>query len=163
DTLRLDMAASKTHSFAGKRVVLTGAASGIGRACALELARRGAWLALVDVDADGLQATLRDVHALGARASAIVADLSRAEAAETVVREALAALGHVDVLFSNAGVSLVKPLVATSADDWQWLFDINVWAPIRLARALVPHMAERGRGHLVVTASMAGLVGAPGM
>src|SRR5262249_14118228 len=91
NALRLDMATSKTNSFVGKRVVLTGAASGIGRACALELARRGAWLALVDVDARGLQATLRDVRALGASASAIVADLSGAEAAEAAMREALAA------------------------------------------------------------------------
>jgi short-subunit dehydrogenase len=157
------MLTKRGDSFIGKRVLLTGAASGIGRACAIELARRGAWLALVDVDADGLAAALREVRSFGAAASAIVADLSSADAVEAVAREALATLGHIDVLFSNAGVSVVKPLHATSTVDWEWIFGINIWAPIRLARAIVPHMAVRRTGHVVVTASIAGLVGAPGM
>ena len=90
------------RSFAGKTVLLTGAASGIGRACAVELATAGAQLALVDIDADGLGETAAAVRARGARVHTLVADLASEEAVEGVARDALAALGHVDVLFSNA-------------------------------------------------------------
>ena len=151
------------RSFAGKTVLLTGAASGIGRACAVELATAGAQLALVDIDADGLGETAAAVRARGARAHTLVADLANEEGVEGVARDALAALGHVDVLFSNAGVAVVAPVVGTKAEDWRWIFDINVWAPIRLTRALLPHMTARGTGYIVYTASLAGLIGAPGM
>src|SRR5262249_53329467 len=98
------MRIDEAGSFSGRPGLVAGAASGIGRASALELARRGAWLALVDVDADGLAATVRDARALGAPTSAIVADLAAVDAAQEVAREALITLGHIDVLFSNAGV-----------------------------------------------------------
>jgi NAD(P)-dependent dehydrogenase (short-subunit alcohol dehydrogenase family) len=151
------------QDFTGKRVLLTGAASGIGRACALELARRGARLALVDIDATALEATVAEVRATGAAVTPIVADLASPHGVESTVAAALEALGHVDVLFSNAGVAVVKPLRTTTPADWQWVFDVNLWATIGLTRALLPTMAARGGGQIVATASIAGLVGAPGM
>jgi short-subunit dehydrogenase len=142
---------------------LTGAASGIGRACALTLARHGARLALVDIDDDALHATAKEVRAVGSAPELLVADLGNQEVVEQVARDAVHRLGYIDILFSNAGVSVVKPMVETSSADWEWIFNINLWAPIRLARALVPHMVARRSGQLVFTASLAGLVAAPGM
>jgi NAD(P)-dependent dehydrogenase (short-subunit alcohol dehydrogenase family) len=141
-----------------KRVLLTGAASGIGRSSALELARRGGHsLILVDRDGDRLAETAREARALGAPASTVIADLADAAAIERLAAE----IGSVDILFSNAGVAVIKPLEATSTEDWQWIVDVNLWAPIRLVRAFAPAM-QRG-SQIVLTASMAGLVGAPGM
>ncbi|MEO8706611.1 MAG: SDR family oxidoreductase [Kofleriaceae bacterium] len=143
-------------------VFLTGAASGIGRACALELARGGARLYLIDRDEPGLAETASHARALGATVTTVVADLATADL-DALAAAALAELGHIDILFSNAGVAVVKPLDRTTPEDWQWIFDVNVWAPIRLTRAIVPAMIARRSGHVVMTSSVAGLVGAPGM
>lgn len=150
-------------AFAGRRVLLTGAGSGIGQACALQLATQGARLALVDIDGDKLSATAEQVRAAGSPATLIVADLGTQETVERVARDALHQLGGIDILFSNAGVAVVKPMVETSSADWDWVFNINLWASIRLARAFMPAMVARRSGQLVFTASMAGLVAAPGM
>jgi NAD(P)-dependent dehydrogenase (short-subunit alcohol dehydrogenase family) len=154
----------KRAPFEDRRVLITGAASGIGRATAIELARQGAArIALSDVDRRGLDESASLVRAEGAAAIELVADLSCEDAVDRLATEALTALGEIDVLISNAGVAVAGPLIATSDADWAWVFGVNVWAPIRLTRAIVPHMAARGRGHVVITASMAGLVGAPSM
>ena len=145
-------------SFAERRVLITGAASGIGQACALELARSGAALALVDIDSAGLEATKALILPF-TTADTFVVDLSDKQAIDALARE----VGRVDVLINNAGVAVVAPLLDTSDADWEWIFAINLWAPIRLTRALLPQMIARGRGHVVVTASLAGLVGAPSM
>jgi NAD(P)-dependent dehydrogenase (short-subunit alcohol dehydrogenase family) len=144
-------------------VLVTGAASGIGRACALEFARRDARLGLIDRDHVGLEATARSARALGASVTTFVVDLASPDAIDRLARDAEAQLGPIDIVFNNAGVAVVKPLERTTDDDWQWIFDVNVRAPIRLTRALLPAMIARGSGHIAMTASLAGLIGAPGM
>ena len=151
------------RSFEGKRVVLTGAASGIGRALALDLASRGAHLALTDIDARGLEAVSREVRLRGHEPSVHVADLADGPAVERLAEDTQEALGHVDILVNNAGVAVVSPLVNTTDSDWSWVTGVNVWGPIRLTRALLPGMIARGSGRIVLTASLAGLIGAPGM
>jgi NAD(P)-dependent dehydrogenase (short-subunit alcohol dehydrogenase family) len=151
------------RSFAGLRVLITGAASGIGRALALELCRRGALLGLTDVDRAGLALVAELVKSAGGSAETFAADLSSPGAIDALARDALAAMGAIDVLVNNAGVAVVAPLGDTSDADWEWIFGVNVFAPIRLTRALLPHMIERGRGQIAITASVAGLIGAPGM
>ena len=99
-------------------VVITGAASGIGRACALEWARRGARLGLVDRDRERLAAAAEGARALGATVSEWAVDLAQAEAIAQLARE-LEGLGAIDVLVNNAGVAVVKPFVATADEDWQ--------------------------------------------
>jgi NAD(P)-dependent dehydrogenase (short-subunit alcohol dehydrogenase family) len=148
---------------ANKTILLTGAASGIGRACALALAKQGARLALVDVEEKGLAEAVEEAKEAGGEAHAVPSDLSTEAGVAAAVRRTGKCLGALDVLFSNAGVAVVKPLCSTTDEDWEWILGVNVWAPIRLARALLPSMVSRRKGHLVFTASLAGLVGAPGM
>jgi NAD(P)-dependent dehydrogenase (short-subunit alcohol dehydrogenase family) len=147
------------------QALVTGAASGIGRALALELARKGARVALVDIDRAGLASALGEVRRLApdVEASAHVTDLADPEAVDALAKAALAELGHVDLLVNNAGVAVVSPLVQMTTSDWSLVTGVNVWGPIRLTQALLPSMLARKSGRIVMTASLAGLVGAPGM
>jgi NAD(P)-dependent dehydrogenase (short-subunit alcohol dehydrogenase family) len=149
-------------SFDGRRALVTGAASGIGRATSLELARRGARLDLVDIDADGIEETARAVRALGHAATTQVVDMSQSAEVDDLARRVLRDDG-IDVLVNNAGVAVVAPFLRTTEEDWEWLFAVNLWGPVRLTRALLPRMIERRDGHVVMVASLAGLVGAPGL
>lgn len=149
-------------SFDGRRALVTGAGSGIGRATSLELARRGARLDLVDIDADGVEETAEVVRALGHVAMAHVVDMSQSAEVDDLARRVLRD-GGIDVLVNNAGVAVVAPFLRTTEEDWEWLFAVNLWGPVRLTRALLPRMIERRDGHVVMVASLAGLVGAPGL
>lgn len=154
---------NKKESLSGKLVLLTGAASGIGRETALEFARCGARLALVDINADGVAATAQDCRALGVEAASYGVDMASADAVAELAAQVPRELGPVDVLVNNAGVAVVAPFCRTKAADWDWIFGVNVQGPLRLTRALLPAMIARGSGHIVVVASLAGLIGAPGM
>lgn len=149
--------------FEGQRALITGAASGIGRSTALELARRGFAVALVDIDAAGLATVAEEVRSAGAEAHTFQADLASAEAIELLARDVVGALGRVDLLLNNVGVAVVAPLLEISEEDWDWILSINLRAAVRLTRALLPGMIARGSGQIAFTASMAGLMGAPGM
>lgn len=141
--------------------MVTGAASGMGRASAIEMAKAGAHLILVDINKDGLEEVSRTIEGFGRRATPIVANLARKDEIKRVADSALKAEGRVDILYNNAGVALAEELKDTTSEDWEWLVDINFWAPIRLTQELLPHMIARGSGHIVTTASVAGLMGAP--
>jgi len=147
----------------GKHVLVTGAASGIGKATALEVGRRGARLTLADIDLPGARATRDEVSRAGGDATAHQVDLAKGDDIDALANEARAAHGPVDVLVNNAGVAVVAPFLRTSAAHWEWVMAVNVWGPIRLTRALLPSMLERGAGHVVMVASLAGLIGAPAM
>ena len=149
--------------FTGRHVLLTGAASGIGRATALEMARRGARLTLVDIDAHGLGDAARAARGIGARVEEHVVDLADGPAVEGLARRVLDENGPVDVLVNNAGVAIAAPFVRTGASDWAWILGVNLLGPLRLTRALFPSMLERRSGQVVIVASLAGLIGAPGM
>jgi NAD(P)-dependent dehydrogenase (short-subunit alcohol dehydrogenase family) len=154
------------RSFEGRHALVTGAASGIGKATALELARRGARLALADIDDEGARATADAVRQLGRgkdRVSTHRVDMAEQEEVDALAASVLADRGPVDVLVNNAGVAVVAPFLRTTEADWQWLLAVNLWGPMRLTRALLPPMIERGAGHVVMVASLAGLVGAPGL
>jgi NAD(P)-dependent dehydrogenase (short-subunit alcohol dehydrogenase family) len=152
------------------QALVTGAASGIGLATALELARRGARVALVDLDPAKLAQAKRAVQAAGgtgslssSMVSTHVLDVADAEAVAEFGRKFTVDFAPLDLLVNNAGVSVVAPFTATREADWQWLMGVNVWGPLRLTRALLPSMLARGAGDLAFVASLAGLVGAPGM
>ncbi|QQX86834.1 SDR family oxidoreductase [Cupriavidus necator] len=143
-----------------KTVVVTGAATGIGRALALAFAQAGArGVAVADLNAAGAAAVATEVQA-AAPACQVFAqpvDVADAAAVQGLADEATRRFGQVDIFCSNAGIILRKGLEA-SADDWQRIWEINVMAHIHAARAVLPQMLERGDGYFINTVSAAGLL-----
>ncbi len=146
----------------GAVVVITGAASGIGRATALAFARHGAHLHIVDIDEARLEAARAEVAGTGARATAHVVDCSSAPAVADLAAAVYAAHGRCDVLHNNAGVCVGGHVESIGLDDWRWIVGVNLWGVVNGVSAFVPRMIAQGGGaHIVNTASMAGLVGLP--
>ncbi|HTO07909.1 MAG TPA: SDR family NAD(P)-dependent oxidoreductase [Myxococcota bacterium] len=145
----------------GRVAVVTGAASGIGRAVALELARRGCSLALVDVNEAGLQETADRVRALGRKVSLHGADVSDRTRMERLPAEVLAEHGHVHVLVNNAGVSVSGELADQSLDDFHWIVGINFWGVVYGCKLFLPQLLREDEGQIVNISSLFGLVGVP--
>jgi NAD(P)-dependent dehydrogenase (short-subunit alcohol dehydrogenase family) len=141
----------------GAIAVVTGGASGIGRSTAIELARAGADVVVADLHDERAAEVASQVESLGRRSIAVHCDVARDEDVERLAREAFDAFDHVDILHNNAGAPLLGPPERISMADWDWQLQINFYGPIRGVRAFVPGMLERGRGHVVNTASIAGL------
>jgi NAD(P)-dependent dehydrogenase (short-subunit alcohol dehydrogenase family) len=151
--------------FFGKVAVITGAASGIGRALAGRCHTLGMKLVLADVEEEALAITEQEMRACGASPLTLRTDVSCAADIETLAEKTLASYGAVHLLFNNAGVGLVGPTVwENTAADWEWILGVNLWGVIHALRVFVPVMLEQGHdSHIVNTASTAGLVPAPGM
>jgi short-subunit dehydrogenase len=152
------------RDFRGRVAAITGAASGIGRALAEELAGRGCHLALADVDEDGLAETA-DRCATAAGAAPVEVSTRRVDVADrpAVVAwadRAVADHGKVDLVVNNAGVGMGAPLARLTDDDIEWLVGINFWGVVHGTRAFLPHLQAAGGGHLVNMSSLLGL--APG-
>lgn len=145
-------------TFKGKGAVITGAASGIGLGIARCLARAGADLALLDVEADALERARAELAAMGVRVLARRTDASDAVEMAQAAREVEAALDKVHLLFNNAGVEIGGTrLEDLSEADWQWLFGVNVFGVIHGIRHFVPLLRKHGEAaHVVNTASLAG-------
>jgi NAD(P)-dependent dehydrogenase (short-subunit alcohol dehydrogenase family) len=142
----------------GTVAVVTGGASGIGRATAAELARRGArGVVLADVNDTRLAEAAEEIGALGAQVVTVHCDVSRDEDVEHLRDAAFAELGDVDIVMNNAGVALLGPADLLTMEEWDWILQINLYGVIRGVRAFVPHLRARGRGWVVNTASVAGL------
>jgi len=138
-------------------VVITGGASGIGRGIALEAARRGARVAIADVNDERLASTLEELTALGADAIAVHCDVTSDDQVNALRDQVIARYGHVDLLCNNAGVAVLGPAELVEMDDWEWILQVNVLGIVRGVRAFVPAMLERGSGHVLNTASVAGI------
>lgn len=145
--------------FAGRVCVITGAASGIGRACAEAFAAEGARVVLADVNVDRLEAVGEAIRAAGGEAVAVRCDVSSDADVDALAAATEAAFGPADVLMNNAGVMLRGPLEKMPIADWQWIMDINFFGAVRGVRAFLPAMLARGSGHIVNTASIGGLLG----
>jgi short-subunit dehydrogenase len=137
------------------RVLLTGATGGLGQAIARELASCGARLVLTGRRLDALDSLAAE---LSTGATTVVADLSNPEGLDHLV----AAAGDIDVLVANAGLEAADPIHELSSDQIRCTVDVNLTVPALLARAVLPSMLARGRGHLVFMSSMAGRVATPG-
>lgn len=137
----------------GRRALVTGAGSGIGRATARHLSELGADLVVSDRDQGGLDQTTSSLK----RATAIVADLSNPAQVEALAHEA----GDIDVLINNAGLQHVSPIETFDVGKWNLLLAVMLTAPFLLTRALLPGMYERGWGRIVNVASVHGLVASP--
>ena len=150
--------------FAGKVAVITGAASGFGRAFAQKGASLGMKLVLADVNPDALAQTVAALRESGADAIGVPADVSDAAQVEALAQAALAAFGKVHLLFNNAGVGSGGFLWESSANDWSWVFGVNVMGVAHGVRVFTPIMlAQNEPAHIVNTASVAGLLSPPAM
>jgi NAD(P)-dependent dehydrogenase (short-subunit alcohol dehydrogenase family) len=154
---------AQADSFAGKRVLLTGAASGIGRATALILARRGAELYLTDRDAEGLAVTVVDAQALGARVPAHRAlDITDFDAVAAFGADIHSAHGAMDIVMNIAGISAWGTVSTLTHQHWKSMVDVNLMGPIHVIETFLPPMVAAGRGgHLVNVSSAAGIVALP--
>ncbi|MFL1486311.1 SDR family NAD(P)-dependent oxidoreductase [Marinobacter sp. LN3S78] len=147
-----------------KRIAaVTGAASGIGRALALELANRGFDLALADVDEKGLEETecLAFQHGVDIRTS--VLDVTQRQAMFDWAGKVVTELGSVDLLVNNAGVAQSGTVDGNDFGDYEWVMAANFWGVVNGSKAFLPHMREVGRGHIVNVASIFGVCAQPGM
>ena len=142
--------------FQGRRVVITGAGSGIGRATALAFARASAELFVCDLASDGLFSLEEELLAAGAaRVLTLAVDVGVPEQMANFC-EQVCRVGTPDVLVNNAGVGLAGGLLATSLEDWHWLFNVNFWGVVHGCHYFAPKMAARGRGQIINIASAAG-------
>jgi all-trans-retinol dehydrogenase (NAD+) len=144
-----------------KKVLITGAASGIGRLMATRLAARGAHLILWDLNAPGLDALRSELAAKGAKVQTYTCDLAQRDAINSTAARVLEECGGVDVLINNAGIVNGKSLLDSSDDEIERTFRINTLALFSTTRAFLPGMLARGTGHVVNIASAAGLAGVP--
>ena len=146
----------------GKVAAVTGAASGLGRSMALAFAAEGMDVALADVDEVSLSAVQEEILAKDVRAITLKVDVSQAAQVEGLRDQALTRLGGVHVVCNNAGVSPLGPVWENSVADWQWILGVNLWGVIHGVRAFAPHFIAQDEGHIVNTASVAGLIAPPG-
>ena len=138
----------------GKVAVVTGAGSGIGRALAIELARRGARVAISDVDAAGLAGTATSIG--GADVDQRVLDVGDREAFEAYATAVLERFGVVHQLYNNAGIAFSRPVLESEYADYERVFAVNLWGVIHGTKAFLPHLVASGDGHLVNVSSLNG-------
>ncbi len=148
--------------FAHKTAIVTGAASGIGRATAAALARAGARVVVADIDAQGGEATAAALRADGLQADYLHVDMTDPLSIEAFAAAAQARCGAVDVLVNAAGWGRTAPFIEGSNEFWAKLVALNFVGPMQLAKALLPGMMERASGRIVNIASDAGRVGSLG-
>jgi short-subunit dehydrogenase len=154
------VAAVKIH---GARVLVTGASRGIGRATALELARRGADLALAARDTDALKEVAAACRGEGVAAHAITTDVADEAQVRRMVRSAERILGGLDILVNNAGLGLTAPVAEIDPDDLRYVFQVNVMGAHVATVTALPGMRERGRGHIVNVGSVASHISVPNL
>jgi short-subunit dehydrogenase len=148
------------YRFAGGTAVVTGAASGMGEQVAYGLARRGSDLVLIDRDAERLAVVAAKIR--GVRVETVVADLSDIAGLDELAARVLASNPRVTLLVNNAGVALGGTFDQVSADEFDWVMDINFRAPVALTRLLLPTLLESPGSHVVNVSSLFGLIGPPG-
>jgi NAD(P)-dependent dehydrogenase (short-subunit alcohol dehydrogenase family) len=148
--------------FKGRVAVVTGAASGIGRALAARFAGEGMKVVLADVEPGALAAAARELQRTGCETLAVETDVSRADQVEALARRTLGAFGAVHVVCNNAGVFTGGLCWEAPLADYEWVMGVNVWGVIHGIRSFVPILlAQGGEGHVVNTASMAALTSMP--
>ena len=148
-------------AFAGRTCVITGAASGIGAALTLNLARRQAVLVLIDKDADGLARVAELARVGAAEVSTYVIDLSDGGDRLDLAAEVAARHGGADLLINNAGVALTGTFEQVSMKDFDWLMEINLHAVVRMTKAFLPQLLSRPGAHVVNLSSLFGLIAPP--
>jgi len=151
--------------FEGKTAIVTGAATGIGRGIALELARRGSNVIIADLDEESARGVVSEIQAGGAAASFCETDVTQQWSTDDMVEAALDGYGQLDVLVNNAGVGGAPGFTTRTTpnvDDWQATFDVNGYGIVNGIQSVEKYMTDRGYGKIVNIASVAGRLGRPG-
>ena len=151
------------ETMTGRVAVVTGAASGIGKALAIAFAAEGAKVVLADVEEEALEAARLDVAALGVPALAVKTDVTDSDSVAALCANTLETFGGVNMLCNNAGVGgggLIKNLQLV---DWKWVVDVSLWGVIHGLHHFLPHLIEAEESHVMSTASVAGLMAVPGL
>jgi len=151
------------NELGGKAAAITGAASGLGRAMALAFAAEGMHLALADVDEAGLEETRALLGSPDSKIVSMRVDVSKAADVHQFAARAAAQLNGVHLVCNNAGVAVSGPVWETSEAEWQWILGVNLLGVVNGVRAFVPRLIAQDEGHIVNTASVAGLISPPGM
>jgi len=146
----------------GKAAIVTGGASGIGRALGEELAQRGALVILADVNAPLVEEAAASLSERGYEVKAAVLDVTDYEAVRKLVSDTVSERGRLDYMFNNAGIAVFGETQDFSYDDWHRVIDVNLYGVVHGIAAAYPVMVKQGWGHIVNTASLAGLVPAAG-
>ena len=155
--------------FSGKTAVLTGAGSGFGLECARIAARKGMNVVLLDIQQDPLETAEAEIRSLGARTLARRIDVSDSQAMQALAQQVKEEFGAPHFVFNNAGVAAGGLIWESSVEDWQWVLNVNLWGVINGVRCFTQMMLDAAgkdpvyRGHIVNTASMAGLLTPPNM
>ena len=139
----------------GKTAVVTGGASGIGRALCLAFAGEGAHVVVADIDEAGMAETAAGVKKAGTKALTVKTDVTKLDSVQALAERAWAEMGGVHIVCNNAGVAVHGSLESATHRDWEWVLAVNLWGVIHGVEAFVPRMiAQKQPGHVVNTASM---------
>lgn len=144
-----------------RRVLITGAATGIGRAIALRLAHEGAVIAATDRDKNRLSKTFDEIRAISPHSIQLTLDVTKETEIVECVSKVKGDFGRIDVLCNNAGVSSMARFYELTEQEWDWNMDVNVKSLWRVTKHVAPIMMKQNAGRIVVTASMASKIGAP--
>lgn len=142
----------------GKAAVVTGGGSGIGMGLAKELAAQGASVAVADIMLENAQKVADAINAAGGKAVALHCDVCDRQSVKAMAQAAEAALGPIQLVFANAGATSFDPLMEMSDEDVDWILTVNLFGVMNTTRAFLPGMIAAGGGHIMATASMAGLL-----
>lgn len=151
------------HDLKGKVAVVTGAASGIGNGVATRLAEEGMKVVLADIEEGPLADAEKKLADAGATVLAVPTDVTKADQVDALAAKTFEAFGTAHIVHNNAGVATGGPMWTLTEQDWQWVLGVNLWGVIHGVRAFVPRLVEQGEGHVINTASIAGLTSAPMM
>jgi NAD(P)-dependent dehydrogenase (short-subunit alcohol dehydrogenase family) len=150
------------REFEGRTAVVTGSASGMGLALAETFGREGMNVVMADIEEGALRAAAARVESLGARVLAVPTDVGSESAMNRLGETTREAFGSAQIVCLNAGVAApTAPMETLTVNDWRWTFDVNLWGVVHGIRVFVPDMKAQNEGHVVVTASVAGLTSYP--
>lgn len=144
-----------------KVALITGAGSGIGQASALQFAREGAQVIALDLNEQGLATTRSQVEAIGGNCLTLPVDVSREAQVEEAIAHVAERFGRLDILFNNAGISVLKPITETTEDDWDKILGVNLKGVFFGCKHAIPWMVGQGKGVIINTASELAMVAQP--
>jgi NADP-dependent 3-hydroxy acid dehydrogenase YdfG len=150
------------NPFEGKVAVITGAGSGIGRALAVNLAKKGSKLALSDIDTEGLAETVRQAEALGATVKSDRLNVAEREAVLAYADAVVAHFGEVHQIYNNAGIAYNGDVENSEFKDIERIMDVDFWGVVNGTKAFLPHVIASGDGHIINISSLFGLIAVPG-